>query len=512
VSTQDSAPIVSTTSGPVRGVREAGLEVFLGIPYAAPPIGDLRWRPAQPHPGWAEVRDAVEFGPSAPQPYDPTGTMDQVLGDHGRPPFDEDCLTLNVWTPGADDERRPVLVWIHGGGFISGSGSLPIYQGDGFAATGDLVVVTINYRIGALGFLAGDRSDESNFWLTDQTAALRWVHENAERFGGDPQNITVAGESGGAFSAAALAVQPATAPLIKRVILQSAPLGLHCPSRDEALETTRMMLELAGVDTVDQLATLPTDLLVGLTFALMPRVSRFGYWTTPFMPIIDGISLTEHPLDAILAGAAGDIDVLIGWNADEATFAFARRPDLPQATRQQVEGRIAERFGDADAAAVYDEYAAGSDDDNTPLSVMIELLTDELFRQPAFELADARVAGAPVWAYHFAFASPAHGGKLGATHCLELPFTFANPERWTHAPFVDGIDAADFEKLGADMHAAWIGFIRTGSPNTGSIPAWPAYGADREVMVFDRASSVATDPLRERRELHARPGAIMRSR
>ncbi len=453
----------------------------------------------------------MEFGPSAPQPFDTTGALDQVLGDHGRPPFDEDCLTLNVWTPAADGASRPVLVWIHGGGFISGSGSLPIYQGDGFAKSGDLVVVTINYRIGALGFLASERSEESNFWLTDQTAALRWVHDNAASFGGDPDRITVAGESGGAFSAAALAIQPATAPLIKRVILQSAPLGIHLPSRDEALETTGMLLELAGSDGVDDLAELPADLFVGLTLALMPRIAKFGHWVTPFVPIIDGVSLREHPLEAIMSGAAGDIDVLIGWNADEATFAFARRPDLPQVTREQVEGRLAERFPD-EASLAYAEYAGGADHEKTPLNVMIEVLTDELFRQPGLEVADARAAHAPVWAYQFAFASPAHGGKLGATHCLELPFTFANWHRWTHSPFIDGIDASDFEKLGGEMHEAWIAFITTGDPNTGNIPPWPAYGPERDVMVFDRASSVATDPLRERRELHARPGHIMRNR
>ncbi len=152
------------------------------------------------------------------------------------------------------------------------------------------------------------------------------MHENAESFGGDPENITVAGESGGAISAAALAVQPATAPLIKRIILQSAPLGIHLPSRDEALETTRMLLEVSGTETVEQLAALPADHFVGLTFALMPRVAKFGYWVTPFVPIIDGVSLRQHPLDAIMSGAAGDIDVLIGWNGDEASFAFARRP------------------------------------------------------------------------------------------------------------------------------------------------------------------------------------------
>src|SRR5690349_21259053 len=173
----EPSPVVDLPAGRLRGAVEGGLAVFKGVPYAAPPVGPLRWRPAQPHPGWSGTRDATAFGPSAPQLYREGG--DPVLGSHGSPPFDEDCLTLNVWTPRADDAKRPVMLWIHGGGFLSGSGSLPVYSGETFARGGDLVVVTVNYRLGPLGYLYfGEDGAGGNFWLTDQLAALRWVRDN----------------------------------------------------------------------------------------------------------------------------------------------------------------------------------------------------------------------------------------------------------------------------------------------------------------------------------------------
>jgi para-nitrobenzyl esterase len=204
--------ITSTTSGTLRGRAEDGLCVFRGVPYAAPPVGAARWKAAQPHPGWDGVRDATEYGPSAPQPWLPGGLP--PIGSHGQPPFDEDCLTLNVWTPAIDDYRRPVLVWIHGGGFLTGSGNLPFYAGDTFARDGDVVAISINYRLGPLGFLSG--VGDANVWLTDQAAALRWIAANAAAFGGDPTRITLAGQSGGAFSIAALAQHPGTRGLFQR--------------------------------------------------------------------------------------------------------------------------------------------------------------------------------------------------------------------------------------------------------------------------------------------------------
>ncbi|MGR7003498.1 carboxylesterase family protein [Yinghuangia aomiensis] len=268
-------------AGAVRGRREEGLDVFRGIPYAAPPVGDRRWRPAAPHPGWDDVRDASAFGPSAPQPHH----VDPVLGGHGFPPFDEDCLTLNVWTPGCDGARRPVLVWLHGGGFVSGSSALPIYAGDTFSRDGDLVVVTVTYRVGPLGYLylgaedgAGDGAEAGNFWLTDQLAALRWVRGNIAAFGGDPDNITVAGQSGGAFSTLSLAVHPDGGALFRRMILQSPPLGLVLPTREESLRTTRRFMDIAGADDVAGLRALPWEKLAEATVGMLMAAAEPGAW------------------------------------------------------------------------------------------------------------------------------------------------------------------------------------------------------------------------------------------
>lgn len=516
------AGIVRTTAGPVQGSLEDGLLVFKGIPYAAPPVGDLRWKPAVPHPGWTGVFAAESFGASAPQPFDPTGSYDRVLGNHGTPPFDEDCLTLNVWTPATDSERRPVLVWIHGGGFVSGSGSLPVYHGDTFARNGDTVVVSINYRIGVFGFFLAESGDNGNLWLSDQSTALKWVHENIALFGGDPDNITVAGESGGAFSAATLAIQADTSPLIKRVILQSPPLGLKLDSIDDARRGTAQLFKAAGLDDddVSSLRNMPWESVLGLSFQRFEMATRFGHWTTPFLPIIDGVSLLEHPLDTLINGGASDIDVLIGWNVDEASFSFALNPELQDVSKERVEERLAERFDATLLPTAYEAYAGEERIAKNPLGVLVDVISDELFRQPALELADARAASNPAWSYQFSFKSPAHGGRLGATHCLELPFTFNNLASWQHAPFVEGIDVDEFNALSGAMHAAWISFIRTGNPNgageSGSsgteLPVWQPHGEDRTSQVYGTQIESVRDPLSLWRQLHATAGRKMRHR
>lgn len=448
-SANSSPPVVRTTHGSVRGGHEDGLAVFRGIPYAAPPVGAARWRPAAPHGGWDGVRDALEFGPSAPQPH----RVDPVLGGHGFPPFDEDCLTLNVWTPGADAERRPVLVWLHGGGFVSGSSALPIYAGDTFARNGDLVVVTVTYRVGPLGYLylgEEDGAQDGNFWLTDQLAALRWVRDNIAAFGGDPDRVTVAGQSGGAFSTLSLAVHPEGGGLFRRMILQSPPLGLALPTREESLRTTRAFMGIAGVDDVAGLRALPWEDLTNATAGALMASPKPGEWGVPFLPFDDGSGLDGHPLAALAEGAAEDLDILVGWTRDEANFRFAFDPTAPD---QAGVDRVSESF----------------------------------FAAPTRELAEARAGqGKPVWVYRFDYATPAADGRLGAAHCLDLPFAFRNPDRWAHAPLIEGIDAKVFESLGGAMQDAWIAFVRSGDPNHPGLPQWNRYESPaRSVLHFD---------------------------
>ncbi|WP_157387639.1 carboxylesterase/lipase family protein [Nocardia terrae] len=476
-------PIAEPEAHALRGTWEDGLAVFRGIPYATPPVGPLRWQPARPHPGWAgTIRDASGAGPSAPQPYAPA--PDPILGRHGEPPFDEDCLTLNIWTP-ALDGARPVLIWIHGGGFLSGSGSLPYYAGDTFARDGDLVVVTINYRLGALGYLYTG-AGAGNYWLTDQLTALRWVHDNIAAFGGDPDQVTVAGQSGGAFSTAALACHPDAAPLFRRMILQSPPLGLELPDRAAALARTEQQLRVAGVGSIDELRGLPPERLIASLPEMAGASMRFGYWPTPYLPVLDGVTMSRHPAEALVD--VTDKDILIGWTANEATFGFAFHPMYTAITTDQALTRFTGTFGDR-ARDAYDAYAAAHPDAG-PRELLIELIGDDLFRVPAMNLVDASAAaGRPVWAYQFDYRTPAHDGRLGATHCLDLPFTFANPANWSNSPFLAGVD---FDGLADTVHAAWIDFIRTGDPH---LPDWtPSTLPDRTIMRFDTKTTVSGDP------------------
>ncbi|MFJ6795158.1 carboxylesterase/lipase family protein [Streptomyces sp. NPDC091268] len=505
---QPDPTVVDLPAGRLRGVIENGVAVFRAVPYALPPVGALRWRPARPHPGWSGTRDATTDGPSAPQMWLEGG--DPVLGGHGSPPFDEDCLTLNVWAPAAPAAPRPVLVWIHGGGFVSGSGSLPHYSGETFARDGDLVVVSANYRIGALGYLAlEDEEGGCNHWLTDQLAALRWVHENIAAFGGDPDAVTVAGQSGGAVSTAALAGHPRARGLIRRVILQSPPFGLDLPDPEGCRERTRAFRELAGAKAVEELRALPWPELIGATGGLFARTARWGYWPTPFLPVIDGAAVPRHPEEALLHGDAADLDVMIGWTREEANFGFALDPGHASATREQVTDRIADTFGAAaapEAYAAYERARPGA----RPADVLMDLITDELFRVPAVRLAERRAAfGRPVWAYQFDLPTPALDGRLGAAHCLELPFVFANFDQWSHAPFLAGLAPAVRDGLARTLHQAWIAFVRTGDPNHPAMPRWDPYErGTRTTMRFDTVVSALGDLAGPSRLLHE--GAIAR--
>jgi para-nitrobenzyl esterase len=377
-----------------------------------------------------------------------------------------------VWTPGADDARRPVLVWIHGGGFVTGSGNLPIYAGDTFARNGDLVVVSINYRVGALGYLYF--GDAGNYWMTDQRAALQWVKDSIGAFGGDPGNITVAGQSGGAFSTLALSGEG----LFHRMILQSPPLGLELPEPAESLRRTEVFLDAAKISDVTGLRALPWERLIEATFALFGATGSWGHWRTPFLPVIDGVTLNRHPREA-----TPDVDVLLGWTKDEAKFAFGLDQEFGAATEDQARVRM---------GAAYDTCAQRNPG-ASPAELVTALVTDELFIEPAKAFAarqadrgdtpgraPGRASGRAPWVYQFDFSSPAYDGRLGAAHCLDLPFVFNNADRWGHAPILAGVDPKALADLGAAMHEAWISFVRTGDPG------WlPSTAQDRFIKHFD---------------------------
>jgi carboxylesterase type B len=465
----EERPSVRTTSGVLRGVREDDLAVFRGIPYAAPPVGAARWRAARPHPGWAGERDASRYGESAAQPWLPSGSP--VMGSHGEPPFGEDCLTLNIWTPGADDRRRPVLVWIHGGGFLTGSGNMARYAADMFARNGDLVAISVNYRLGPLGYLSG--LGDENVWLSDQVAALRWIAANVAAFGGDPAQITLAGQSGGALSIAALAQHPDSRGLFQRAILQSPPAGVEVQTPDQALARTRSLARHLGHQDVAALRDEPWERLIRGTVGVLGEYAAFGEWSLAYHPVLDDATMPRHPFAEL---AQADVDILIGWTADEATFAFGLDPRYATATREQVIAWAAGRFGDR-AEAMY-----GATGETAPGAAMIRIATDMIFRTGVLRLADQRAGTRPVYVYRFDVTSPLRGGVLGATHCLDLPFTFANMSRWSGAPFVAGLDESITARVSAFLHEAWIQFARTGKP----APVWQRYTPqDHAVLVVD---------------------------
>jgi carboxylesterase type B len=399
------------------------------------------------------------------------------IGSHGEPPFAEDCLSLNVWTPRIDSERRPVLVWIHGGGFVSGSGNLPFYALDTFARHGDLVAISINYRLGPLGFLSG--IGDENVWLSDQVAALHWIAANVAAFGGDPDRITLAGQSGGGFSIAALAQHPESQSLFQRGILESPPLGLQLPGAAEAVERTWSLARKLGHTELAALQEEPWERLIQGTIGVLMEYAKFGEWGLAFLPVIDAATMPRHPIAAL---ADADVELIIGWNNDEASFSFGPNPQYRSTTKDQVIAWAAARYGER-AGALYDAYAR-TRPNASPLNVLTDLVTDDLFRCGGLQVANARADSRPVYAYQFEVPSPLLGGTLGATHCMELPFTFDNISRWGPAPFVQDLQVEVVERVTNALHRSWIEFIRHGDPNHSALPPWRPYGpGDRAVLV-----------------------------
>ncbi len=470
---------VTITAGALRGVGADGVVSFKGIPYAAPPVGANRFLAPQPVDEWTGVRDAHEYGASCPQPS--TRPKGWTL-EHAE---DEDCLYLNVWTPGADDGRRPVLFWIHGGGYAIGSGSWPLYDGARLARRGDAVVITVNHRLGPFGYLhlaelMGDEvATSGNNGNLDLVAALEWVRDNVSAFGGDPDNVTIFGESGGGAKVSNLLAMPAAAGLFHRAAIQSGP-GLTAARPDRATGVARALLDALSLasDDLDGLRAVAADKLVAAT----PDGNRMAYG-----PVVDGAVLPTHPVKALLDGSAADVPILIGCNRDEfGTFA-----EIDDAALAKRAARLA---GDAadEAVALYRQLHP----DATNGHIATWMATDATMRAGSQALAKARVDGpgvAPVYQYFFTY-------ELGglAAHGYEIGFVFDNIGR-THA-------SAMREKLAAEMSEAWLAFARTGNPSHDGLGDWPAYDTDRfATMVFQRDGSVVVDdPNRPARELWAR--------
>ena len=477
--------VVATTTGDVRGRHDDGVATFRGIPFASAE----RFGVPRPVAPWTGTRDAIAFGPQAPQR---PGIMERALGA-GDLAIAEDCLNLNVWTPGCDDARRPVLVWIHGGGFLTGTGASPWYDGSAFARSG-VVVVTCNYRLGAFGFthLAGltaathgDRFAASgNLGLLDQVAALDWVRDNIAGFGGNPDDVTIFGESAGGASVLALMAMPGAAGRFQRAIAQSASFT-QLRSRRRAEEAASELLAALDLSPADahRLLDVPLDRVLDA----QERVARPGPAAfTAYAPTPDGVILPQPVVDALDTGASAGVPLVIGTTRDEMNlFTF-----LDESYGSMDDGGLIERarvvFGDQ-ARAVVETYQAARPD-LTPGGVASAIATDHAFRIPAVRLAEAHATRRrPTWMYLFAWTTPVFGGRLGSCHGLELPFVFHALDAAGAALFTgDGPERAGVADA---MHGAWTAFA------TGGDPGWAGYdAATRSTMRFAAPSEVVDDP------------------
>jgi para-nitrobenzyl esterase len=489
---------VSTPLGELKGTSQDGCEQYLGIRYAKAPVGELRFAPPVPVEGWEGIYDATSFGASAPQ----IQLVEGSAGLFGTQQTDEDCLFLNVFTPKADDGRRPVMVWIHGGAYTIGSGEM--YDGSVLVRRGGVVVVTLNYRLGVLGWMAVDHLDPAlagsgNNGLRDQITALRWVRDNISSFGGDPDNVTIFGESAGGGSISAIIAAPEADGLYHKAIIQSGAPGFGPPFRAE--EYTRDLLAALGHPDggVEALRAVTAEKLVDAQTAVgnldkMGRdpdhpVSGSGAGSRP---VIDGVVVTRSPAEAIIEKAGHNVPMIIGTNEDEGTFFSMFLPtDL---TDEELASSMSRQVRDPEAVvAAYRARGTGH-------TLIADVMTDTVFRIPSLHVADAAAqVGSPVWVYLFTWKTPVFGGLLGATHALELPFVWGQLD---HPRWALLVGDAPPPELATAMQDAWLAFARTGNPNVDALPAWPTYGTDkRSTLELSDEISVVDDPGSELREL-----------
>ncbi len=500
-------PVVQTASGPVHGRVRDGIASFLGIPYAASPTGKLRFAAPVPPEPWTQARDASAFGATPPKPDYPV-PFDRLLEEPSI--AGDDWLNLNVWTgsdlaghgsagPESPGDLRPVMVWIHGGAFANGNSAVPWYDGHAFAAAG-VVFVSINYRLGVDGFaLLPDAP--ANRGLLDQIAALEWVRDNIAAFGGDPGNVTIFGESAGAMSVITLLSMPSAAGLFSKAIAQSGAVQAAADPADAALVSAELgqALGAALTDpdvTATGLAEIELPLLVAAQAAVRdalsvdPNPARFGptivMSSMPFIPVIDGEVLPEHPMAAIATGAGSDIPLLIGTNTEEFRLFL-----VPTGTASHISAELLPAVAGAVGAGqeVVGLYQANRPDASAG-DVFAALVTDSFFRLPALAVAQARSGGpAATYFYEFAWGQP----PLGAAHSVEIPFVFNN---LAVAADDEVIGPNPPQDLADDMHATWVRFAATGDPG------WPAFDDSRPVRIFGAGGgSIERDPRGDERAI-----------
>lgn len=502
-------PVVETTGGKVEGWEKDGINTFLGIPFTAPPVGKRRWLSPEPVEPWAGVKETKSFVAMAPQMLaapsqdSPLQVSSNAETRPGRQPdVNEDCLHLNIWTPGTDAARRPVMVWIHGGGFTGGTGASPLSDFGVLARRGDVVVVTINYRLNIFGFLRlKDVTDNripstGNEGMLDQVSALKWVRDNIGAFGGDPGNVTVFGLSAGGGSVCALLGMPAARGLFHKAISQSGSAHFLV-EKDEANRYAEHFLNVLGVDGSD--ATALHELTMKQVFETYIRSLPVPRGIRSPMVVVDGEVFREMPIDSIKAGSADGIPLVAGTTADEWRLWQAMDPAIKDLTEGHMVARFSRMMPDwdmLDVLGAYREILAQRGVDPTPSEVYLAIMTARMFWIPTTRLLEAQARrGSAAYGYRFTWKAPFKGGLFGAFHGMDSGFLWGN-----YQPEVVGSGPAA-DTLSRNMQDAWIAFARTGAPGGKGLGRWPVYGELRETMLLGEQCEVQEAPFEDERRL-----------
>lgn len=470
--------ILNTKLGKIQGYLEDTIEIYKGIPYAKPPIGNLRFQEPQPKDRWDEIIDCTQFGPIAPQHQhdDPKIELHE----------DEDCLYLNIWTPASDNKKRPVMVWIHGGGFFIGAGSRPRSDGIKLASYGNVVVVSFNYRIGALGFL-NLPGIPPNLGIQDQILALKWIKENIEAFGGNSDNITIFGESAGGQSVAILLTIPSSKGFFHRAIIQSGNANPKNFEQKRSIEGAKEFIAKLDIDkeNVDELRSVPLEKIIATQKKIVGGILNVK--SSPFWPWMDGKIIPEQPIEIIRKGDNHQVPVMIGYNENELGFLseilnnsnIVKKKVILKFVRSSIQKDIMSKEDLEKLIVLYREIFKKRYPDNSML-FWSEILSDSMFKIPIVRQLEAHAINqSNIYCYVFSYKSPKFGFAL---HTFEIPFVFNTIDKNDLADGAAEI-SDESKKLTKIMMDTWISFARKGNPNNEKIPKWPEYNLEKRIIM-----------------------------